>query len=258
MVDASGSVAIHTGADCIAFAGHVTGEQVSCQANIMVSEGVWPAMLAAYQDASGPLAHRLLAALDAAEAFGGDARGRQSAALLVVPASGPWWRRTVDLRVEDHAQPLAELRRLLGVHDAYSLAERAEALDANGDHDAAIELRQQSLALSPENHELRFWSALACAQAGDLETALVDLRAAVAMRPAWADVLRPDARVDLAGRANPRRRAGALLTPPCAVRLTAPPAAPPGSVPTADRPRVWPPTAPPQRAPGAGASYQGR
>ena len=143
VVDASGSVAIHTGADCIAFAGHTTGEQVSCQANIMVSERVWPAMLAAYQDASGPLAHRLLAALDAAEASAATRAAASRRRFWSSPrrARGGGGRWISASRIT--REPLAELRRLLGVHDAYSLAEQAEALDADGDHDAAIELRQR-------------------------------------------------------------------------------------------------------------------
>ena len=114
VLDAAGAVAVHTGDGCIPFAGHVTGEGVSCQANIMVTEAVWPAMLDAFESASGALTLRLLAALDAAEAVGGDLRGRQSAAILVVPAEGESWETVVSLRVEDDPEPLAELRRLVG------------------------------------------------------------------------------------------------------------------------------------------------
>ena len=122
LVDADGNVGVHTGESCMPQAGHVTGEAVSCQANIMVSERVWPAMLAAYTSASGSLASRLLAALDAAEAEGGDLRGRQSAAILVVPAAGNAWDTVLSLRVEDHPDPLTELRRLVALNDVYALA----------------------------------------------------------------------------------------------------------------------------------------
>jgi len=189
IVDARGGVATHTGADCIAHAGHIAGEQVSCQANIMVSESVWPAMLEAYRGASGPLAQRLLAALDAGEAAGGDARGRQSAALLVVPAAGEPWERVVTLRVDDHPEPLPELRRLLALRDAYRMAEQAELLAAAGDHDAAAELHRRAAELAPDSHELRFWGALAAAQAGDMESAVMQARAAISMRPAWLRLL---------------------------------------------------------------------
>ncbi len=106
IVDAHGGVAAHTGSACMDFAGHVTGDQVSCQANIMANATVWSRMLETFSTAAGPLASRLLAALDAAEAAGGDIRGRQSAALLVVPAAGEWWETNVSLRVEDHPEPL--------------------------------------------------------------------------------------------------------------------------------------------------------
>ena len=126
VVDAHGNVASHTGENCIPFAGHIAADGVSCQANIMVSERIWPAMLDAYRTASGPLSDRLLAALDAAEAEGGDARGRQSAAIRVVPAQGNPWDTVVSLHVEDHPDPLVELRRLVRLHNAYALANQAD------------------------------------------------------------------------------------------------------------------------------------
>jgi uncharacterized Ntn-hydrolase superfamily protein len=155
----------------------------------MVSDSVWPAMLDAYHGAAGPLAQRLLAALDAGEAAGGDARGRQSAALLVVPAAGEPWERRVTLRVDDHPEPLPELRRLLVLRDAYGMAEQAEQLAAAGDHDAAARLHRRAAELAPDSHELRFWGALAAAQAGDLETAVAEAQAAISMRPAWLTLL---------------------------------------------------------------------
>jgi uncharacterized Ntn-hydrolase superfamily protein len=189
VVDAAGRVAAHTGASCIAHAGHVTGNGVSCQANIMVSPAVWPAMLDAYSAAAGPLAQRLLAALDAAEAQGGDARGRQSAALLVVPATGEPWATTVSLRVEDHAEPLVELRRLLALHTAYGLADEADSLSGAGRHDEAATLYRRAGELAPGNHELRFWAGLGKAQGGDLEAGVADVRAAIALHPAWRELL---------------------------------------------------------------------
>jgi uncharacterized Ntn-hydrolase superfamily protein len=189
VIDATGSTATHTGSDCIGFAGHITGRQVSCQANIMASEAVWPAMLEAYTAASGPLAERLLAALDAGEAAGGDARGRQSAALLVVPSTGEPWETFISLRVEDHPEPLTELRRLLELRSAYQVAEQAEHLAAAGDYAGAAAQHRRAAELAPDSHELRFWAALAAAQAGDLETATAEMRTAISMRPAWREVL---------------------------------------------------------------------
>src|SRR5919197_4017806 len=122
IVDARGGVAVHTGEGCIAHAGDERGPGFSAQANIMASPEVWPAMARAYESAVGPLSRRLLAALHAAEAHGGDARGRQSAALVVAPPDGAPWRRTVDLRVDDDPEPLAQMDRLLDLSDAYALA----------------------------------------------------------------------------------------------------------------------------------------
>jgi uncharacterized Ntn-hydrolase superfamily protein len=189
MVDAVGRVAAHTGSSAIAYAGHVTGEGVSCQANIMASERVWPAMLEAYLGATGPLSERLLTALDAAEAAGGDLRGRQSAAILIVPGEGEWWEAVVSLRVEDHPEPLSELRRVLGIHRAYQLAGRADELVNDGRHDEAAGLYREAGALEPDNHELRFWSGLGAAQSGDLEAGLEEVRAAIAAHPPWRTLL---------------------------------------------------------------------
>ena len=123
-VDAQGRTAAHTGESCIPGAGHLSGDGYSVQANLMLTDAVPQAMAAAYENSTGPLAERLMAALDAAQNAGGDIRGRQSAALLVVrgtPSDKPWTDRLVDLRVEDHHRPLEELRRLLQLHRAYEL-----------------------------------------------------------------------------------------------------------------------------------------
>ena len=189
VVDAHGGVAAHTGSACMAFAGHVTGDQVSCQANIMANERVWPRMLEAFTTAAGPLASRLLAALDAAEAAGGDVRGRQSAALLVVPGEGEWWQTSVSLRVEDHPEPLVELRRLYEVHSAYELAGRGDEFTNEGRHEEAAVLYRQASELAPGNHELMFWSGLGIALAGDLDRGVALVREAIALQPGWAELL---------------------------------------------------------------------
>ena len=189
VVDARGRTATHTGERCIAFAGDARGEGFSAQANMMASPEVWPAMAHAFDAASGPLARRLLAALHAAEAHGGDVRGRQSAALLVVPAVGEPWRTTVDLRVDDAAEPLAELDRLLDLHDAYGLATAGDDLTGQGLHDEAGDAYAAASALAPGNHELLFWAGLAAAQAGDMPLALERVRGAIALRPAWRELL---------------------------------------------------------------------
>ena len=134
VVAATGATAVHTGEGCIAFAGHEAGAEFSCQANMMASAAVWPAMAAAFAAAPAGLRSPAgcSAALEAAEGAGGDVRGRQSAALVVAPAEGEAWRRVVELRVEDHAEPLAELGRLLDLHDAYALATQGDDLAGRG------------------------------------------------------------------------------------------------------------------------------
>lgn len=189
MVDAGGAVAAHTGPACMAFAGDIQGDAVSCQANIMASERVWPAMLEAYDGTKGSLTKRLLAALDAAEAAGGDIRGRQSAAILVVPAEGNRWDTVISLRVEDDPEPLPELARLQRLHDAYTLAGRADQLVGEGRHDEAATLYLEASELAPESHELRFWAALGAAQGGDMDAALTHMRAAIAAQPGWRELL---------------------------------------------------------------------
>jgi uncharacterized Ntn-hydrolase superfamily protein len=189
VVDREGRVAAHTGDECIAHAGHATGAGASCQANIMASERVWPAMLEAYEATNGSLTTRLLAALDAAEAEGGDLRGRQSAAILVVPAEGEPWRSVVSLRVEDHPQPLPELRRLVKLQDAYTLASRADEMINAGRHDEAGELFGRASALAPKNDELRFWAGLGLAQAGDVQGGAEKVREAIAEHAGWRTLL---------------------------------------------------------------------
>ena len=189
VVDTAGRAGVHTGPSCIAYAGHVTGDGVSCQANIMVSERVWPAMLAAFTAASGSLTERLLSALEAAEREGGDLRGRQSAAILVVPAEGEPWRTRVAVRVEDHPEPLRELRRLVALNDAYALAGSADELLNQGHRGEAARLFLQASEQAPGNHELLFWSGLGMAGAGDLDAGVARVREAIALQPAWRELL---------------------------------------------------------------------
>jgi uncharacterized Ntn-hydrolase superfamily protein len=189
IVDAHGEVATHTGEGCIAYAGHRAGAQFSAQANMMASPDVWPAMAAAFEAASGPLARRLLAALNAAESSGGDARGRQSSALVVAPAEGEPWQRTVDVRVDDHPEPLRELERLLDLADAYAIASEGDDLVGQGRHAEAGERYRLASERAPGNHELLFWSGLATARAGDVARGLDQVREAIRLQPGWMELL---------------------------------------------------------------------
>ncbi|HXD66617.1 MAG TPA: DUF1028 domain-containing protein [Solirubrobacteraceae bacterium] len=190
IVDIHGEVAAHTGEACMAYAGDVQGDGVSCQANIMATATVWPAMLSAYVSAQGTLTTRLLTALNVAEAAGGDLRGRQSAAVLVVPAAGDPWATVTSLRVEDHPDPLVELARLAHLDAAYRVAGEGDERLAEGRHDEASALFRRACELAPESDELRFWAGLGAAQVGDMETALADVRAAIEVHPGWLELLR--------------------------------------------------------------------
>jgi uncharacterized Ntn-hydrolase superfamily protein len=193
LVDASGAVAVHTGDGCMAYAGDLAGDGFSAQANLMASPEVWPAMAEAFEDSEGPLSRRLLAVLQAGEGAGGDVRGRQSAALLVVPGEGEPWDVSVELRVEDHRDPLAELERLLWLHEAYEFADRGDELVGKGRHTEAAEHYARAAEMAPGNAELSFWAGLGIAQGGDLQAGAERVRAAIAEHGGWRELL---ARVD--------------------------------------------------------------
>ena len=137
---------------------------------------VWPAMAEAYRSTDGDLADRLLAALRAAEAEGGDVRGRQSAALLVVPASGPRWATRFDLRVDDDRAPLDELARLLRLSRAYEAFDRTEELARAGDLAAAAEVMEEARALAPDDDQIALWTAMFVAGAGRIGRGAVAVR----------------------------------------------------------------------------------
>src|SRR3954466_4415236 len=206
VVDAGGAVAVHTGEGCIPEAGHVEGDGFSVQANMMASARVWPAMAEAFAAAEGALARRLLAALEAAEGAGGDVRGRQSAALLVVPAAGKTWQKVANPRVEDDPEPIAELTRLLDLSDAYAVATEGDDLVGEGRHAEAAERYRRGPGLAPAKGGLMFWAGLALAQGGDVDAGAERVRSAIEMHLGWRDLL---ARLDseLAPSASIVRRA---------------------------------------------------
>ncbi len=192
IVDATGGIAAHTGNRCIPAAGHRTGDGYSCQANLMEKDTVWDAMAQAFEQTKGSLAERMMVALEAAEAEGGDIRGKQSAAMLVVrgTSTGKTWEdRIVDLRVEDNPEPLPELRRLLTIRRAYDADSEADQLDEKGDHAAARAKRIEAQRLAPDNVELKFWAGVATAEAGDLDGGADLIAQAVRVDPRWAPTL---------------------------------------------------------------------
>ena len=192
-VDAAGRVAAHTGSRCIEAAGHHVGEGYSVQANMMLSDRVVPAMAAAYEAATGDLAERMLQALEAAEAAGGDIRGRQSAAMLIVKgeSSGrPWADRVLELRVEDHPDPLAELRRLVTVHHAYERMNAGDLAVEKGDLGLAKAEYAAAAALLPGSLEVQYWAAVTLATVGELDAALPVFRKVFAADPNWVELTR--------------------------------------------------------------------
>lgn len=192
IVDAHGQVAVHTGSRCISAAGHQTGNGFSVQANMMSNDRVWPEMAAAFESTLGNLAARMLAALNAAQAAGGDIRGRQSACMLVADgtkSSTPWQHLQLDLRVDDSPNPLEELARLLGIHQAYDLMNQGDDLLAKGDTEAAQDKYQQAAALAPEIDEIPFWQAVTLADLGKVDEALPIFRQIFARNPNWAELV---------------------------------------------------------------------
>lgn len=191
VVDASGGVATHTGDLCIAEAGHRTGEGFSVQANLMDRPSVWPAMAAAFAGSEGDLAGRLLSALEAAEGEGGDVRGRQSAALIVVPTDERDLAR-FDLRVEDAPDPVGELRRLVSLQRAYIELNRADALMARGAFEEALAAYGAASEMVPDSAtdgEAAFWVGVAFATTGRVEEATSFLARAAVFGDRWARLL---------------------------------------------------------------------
>jgi uncharacterized Ntn-hydrolase superfamily protein len=189
MVDAAGNVAAWTGPKCIQAAGDAQGKAFSAQANLMDQATVWPAMARAYESSAGDFADRLLAALDAAQGAGGDIRGRQSAALLIVRGTStgrPWDDRLVDLRVDDAAEPIVELRRLLTLHRAYDEMNQGDAAAAVADWDAAVRHYSTAAMMAPEIAELPFWQAATLFMAGKEDQAMPIFKDVFAREPRWA------------------------------------------------------------------------
>jgi uncharacterized Ntn-hydrolase superfamily protein len=193
MVDAKGNVATHTGKMDIPAAGGQAGAGYVVQANLMDKATVWPAMARAYESAKGDLAERMLAALDAAQAEGGDIRGRQSAAILVVKAVStgrPWADKVFDLRVEDHPEPLQELRRLVGVQRAYNHMGAGDDCVTVKDWACAEREYGAAEAMQPENAEMAFWHAVALATNGRLDASRPLFRKAFMADPRWRELVR--------------------------------------------------------------------
>ena len=188
MIDAQGRVEAWTGKNDIQAAGHIVGTNFSVQANLMLNDKVWPAMARAFENTKGDLAERMLAALDAAQAVGGDIRGRQSAAMIVVtgkPTGMAWKDRTFDLRVDDSPEPLQELRRLVKLQRAYNHMNAGDLAVEKKDNEGALREYSAAEKLVPNNAEMIYWHAVALVNMGRVDESLPLFRRVFRMDKNW-------------------------------------------------------------------------
>jgi uncharacterized Ntn-hydrolase superfamily protein len=194
IVDAKGNVATHTGKGCIAYASHMQGNQFSVQSNMMLGDKVPVAMFDAFRKNAGkPIAERMLLALEAAQAAGGDIRGKQSAAILIVPAKSegkPWDERTVDLRVDDSKEPIKELRRLYTVQQAYEHMNKGDLAVEKNDMAAAMNEYNAAMQMIPDNLEMQYWTAITLANSKQVDKALPMFKNIFSKDKNWKELTR--------------------------------------------------------------------
>jgi uncharacterized Ntn-hydrolase superfamily protein len=194
IIDTKGNVASHTGKMCIQYASHIQGRQFSVQSNMMLGDKVCSAMAAAFEKSSGkPLAERVILALEAAQGAGGDIRGKQSAAILVVPGKSdnkPWDERTVDLRIEDAADPIKELRRLYNVQLAYQHMNNGYLATEKNDMVTAMNEYNAAMKMMPANLEMQYWTAVTLANNKQVDKALPILKRVFAADKNWKELTR--------------------------------------------------------------------
>lgn len=195
IVDARGVSAAYTGPKCMAWAGHESGPGYSAQGNILVSEETVRAMAEAFRVTEGVLGERLMRALEAGQAAGGDSRGMQSAAMLIVRAKGGYGGyndRYCDLRVDDHTDPIGELRRIFDMWKGEALIYEGYRLCEQGSWEQAFARGREAVAMAPDQGEPRYHLACYYSKAGERELALAELAGAVALDPS----LKPRAQED--------------------------------------------------------------
>jgi uncharacterized Ntn-hydrolase superfamily protein len=201
IIDTNGTVATHTGKSCIQHADHIKGNGYSVQSNMMLTSQVPKAMAQAYEKSAGqPLAERLIRALEAAQGAGGDIRGQQSAALIIVPGRSegkPWDERTVDLRVDDHPSPVKELRRLYTVHMAYQHMNNGDLAVEKNDMALAMKEYNAAMKLFPVNLEMQYWTAITLANNKQIDKALPLLKKIFTRDKNWKELTRRLPQVNL-------------------------------------------------------------
>jgi uncharacterized Ntn-hydrolase superfamily protein len=188
IIDSKENAASFTGKKCVQPAGNIVGDNFSCQANLMINDKVWPAMADAFKDTKGPLAERMMAALEAGQKAGGDIRGKQSAAMLVVrgKSTGKVWKdRLIDLRVDDSPEPIKELKRLLKVHRAYDHMNAGDLAVEKGDMKLALKEYSTAEKMFPDNAEMKYWHAVTLANNGKVDEALPIFREVFNMNENW-------------------------------------------------------------------------
>lgn len=191
MIDAKGNVAVHTGKKCIQYASDLHGNNYSVQSNMMLKDDVCEHMEKAFLSSAGkPLAERVLIALEAAEAAGGDIRGKQSAALIVVSGEKreSWNDKLIDVRVDDSEAPLSELRRLYAVYVAYEYMNKGDLAVEHNEMEIARDAYFAAMKMFPENLEMKFWTAITLANNGKINEALPLLKTVFNKDPNWKEL----------------------------------------------------------------------
>ncbi len=195
VIDAQGRVSAYTGSRTSDWAGHIEGNNYSVQGNILVSEQVVQAMAQAFETAEGELAERLMAALDAGQAAGGDARGKQSGGILVVKPIGDSGRTTdrwIDVRVDDHPTPFLEIRRLMNMSVSRNKTRLATQLASEGRFPDAIAAQRKAIAMRPGNDQYLYGLARLHARAGNTANAIEVLSQAIVMNERWQEQARSE------------------------------------------------------------------
>jgi uncharacterized Ntn-hydrolase superfamily protein len=194
IIDTKGNVATHTGKGCIQYATQIQGKQFSVQSNMMLTDQVSKAMAAAFESSGNkPLAEKMLVALEAAQKVGGDIRGQQSAALIVVPGKSegrPWDERTIDLRVDDSNDPIKELRRLYTVHLAYEHMNNGDLATEKNDMVKAMKEYTAAMQLMPANLEMQYWTAITLSNNKQFDKALPIFKRVFAANKNWKELTR--------------------------------------------------------------------